>query len=151
MDTATQAQVSVRKIREKDLPFIPKLNKELGYDFDMDQVLVNLKEIYKTGRDVIFVAVNDNDNAIGYLHLSPYILIYYQRAVNILGLVVSESYRNFGVGKMLLNEAEQWARINNFGVIRLVSSDYRHDAHRFYLKNGYIHHKTQINFKKELV
>jgi GNAT superfamily N-acetyltransferase len=150
MQLSGTTQISVRRILEKDYKHIPQLNTELGYSFNLQQVIENMKEICAAGRDVIFVAVNINDEAIGYLHLSPYILIYFERAVNILGLVVSNEYRNLGVGKLLLKAAENWSVEQGYKVIRLVSGDKRIDAHRFYLQNGYTFHKTQKNFKKHL-
>jgi GNAT superfamily N-acetyltransferase len=70
--------------------------------------------------------------------------------VGINGLVVDESIRSRGIGKILLSAAEEWARSIGFDVISVHSNVTRDRAHRFYLRNGYAHVKTQKEFHKSL-
>ena len=53
-----------------------------------------------------------------------------------------------GVGRLLLEQAEQWAREEGIGIVRVWSSDQRHRAHRFYEREGYAVVKTQLAFVK---
>ena len=68
--------------------------------------------------------------------------------VVINGLVVDSDCRGAGVGRLLLQQAEQWAREEGIGIVRVWSSDQRHRAHRFYAREGYKVVKTQLAFVK---
>lgn len=65
-----------------------------------------------------------------------------------MGIAVSSDFRKKGIGKMLLNEVEKWARDTGAYGIRLVSGATRTGAHAFYSACGYIGNKEQKNFKK---
>lgn len=49
-------------------------------------------------------------------------------------MAIEDIYRNKGYGKKILNEAENYAKINGFKEIMLTA---RVSARKFYLKNGY--------------
>ena len=63
--------------------------------------------------------------------------------VNILGFVVKEQYRYLGVGSMLIEKLEFWAKENAFYGIRLVSGYERSNAHKFYEKHGFVNRKNK--------
>ncbi len=139
--------VYVREIREEDYKDIHVLNKELGYSFDESKVKDRIRYILTSTKDKIFVAANE-DSVIGYIHGSPYELLFSDSMVNILGFVVSEEHRGSGIGNMLIEELENWAVKNGFSGVRLVSGMDRINAHRFYENHGYISRKNQKNFVK---
>jgi GNAT superfamily N-acetyltransferase len=66
------------------------------------------------------------------------------------GLVVDESHRGKGVGAILLEKVEDWARQKGCAAISVRSNIIRHEAHKFYLAQGYNHIKTQHAFRKSL-
>jgi GNAT superfamily N-acetyltransferase len=66
------------------------------------------------------------------------------------GLVVDERRRGAGVGRLLLEQAETWARTQGCTSVRLRSNIIRKEAHQFYLKRGYTLVKTQHAFAKPL-
>jgi GNAT superfamily N-acetyltransferase len=68
--------------------------------------------------------------------------------VNILGFVVKGKCRNQGVGKLLGQSLEQWAKENGHTGIRLDSGFSRSAAHRFYESQGYTHVKDHKCFRK---
>ena len=55
----------------------------------------------------------------------------------IMELVVSETKRNRGIGKQLLQKAIETARNEGCKRIELSSSNWRTDSHRFYMENGF--------------
>ncbi|PAB60432.1 GNAT family N-acetyltransferase [Anaeromicrobium sediminis] len=136
-----------RDICEKDFKYISSLNEQLGYDLSESMVKERIKYILENTKDRIIVA-EINNKVIGYIHGSPYELLYYDSVINIVGLVVDKNCRRLGVGKKLINEIELWARENNFKGIRLVSGWDRKGAHDFYEKCGFINRKDQKNFIK---
>jgi ribosomal protein S18 acetylase RimI-like enzyme len=70
--------------------------------------------------------------------------------VEIGGLVVDESCRSQGVGRLLMARVEEWARSNGFTEARLRSNVIRESAHLFYENLGYRVNKTQKSFLKTL-
>jgi len=140
-------QINVRKIEITDYPEIHTLNGELGHECSIEKVKDRIEYITENTKDVILVAQQGNE-VIGYIHGSPYELLYSDSLINILAFVVKEKYRSIGIGSRLLSYLEDWAKENGYCGIRLVSRFERIDAHRFYLNHGYINRKSQKNFIK---
>lgn len=137
----------IREIRAEDYKDIFKLNKELGYLYDIDKVKGRIEYILNSTKDKVFVAQCEG-SVIGYIHGSPYELLFSDPMVNILGFVISEGYRGSGIGNKLIQALEEWASKNGFTGIRLVSGIDRVNAHRFYENHGYVNRKNQKNFVK---
>jgi predicted N-acetyltransferase YhbS len=99
------SSVMIREIRPEDYYDICLLNKELGYDYPLEKVKVRIEHIQKNTKDIIFVAQRENE-VIGYIHGSPYELLYSDSLINILGFVVKERYRSKGVGSLLIQHSK---------------------------------------------
>ena len=139
----------IRKANVQDAHIISRISSDdLGYKCTVELVsgrLINLDD----RREVVFVAENDNI-VVGYVHAEVYRLLYYETMVNILGIAVSFDYRRRGVGKSLLEYAENWARELEINMVRLNSGGTRKEAHAFYRAMGYDSVKEQIRFLKNL-
>ena len=85
---------------------------------------------------------------MGWLHAARVEYFESGACVVINGLVVDSASRGKGIGRLLLEQAEQWAREEGIGIVRVWSSDQRHRAHRFYEREGYAIVKTQLAFVK---
>jgi len=85
---------------------------------------------------------------VGYIHGSPYELLFSGSLVNVLGFVVKKSRRNQGIGGKLIGHLEQWGQEHGFSGIKLLSHPSRTAAHRFYERRGYSFTKDQKNFIK---
>jgi len=72
------------------------------------------------------------------------------RPAEIEGLVVEQRHRGFGIGSMLLAEAEKWARSKSCRIVTLRSNVVRKEARPFYEARGYKVVKTQRAFIKNL-
>ena len=140
--------MNIRKAKLDDYKDLAKLNIDLGYDYPVEKVKKNLKNILDKNIDLLYVAVNENDRAIGFIHFGSYDLIYLDNFIDIIGLVVSNDHRKKGIGKELLDVAENYGKINGYAGVRLVSGEDRIEAHRFYEKCGYHNRKNQKNFIK---
>lgn len=64
------------------------------------------------------------------------------------GLIVDESWRGRGVGKLLMNEIESTLRQRGASVLTLTSGKHRSAAHGFYKAIGY--EETGLRFVKRL-
>jgi len=69
---------------------------------------------------------------------------------DVTGLVVDAACRGRGYGAELLAAAEDWFRARGVEEVVVRSGGQRHDAHRFYDREGYARLKTQVVFRKEL-
>jgi len=132
----------------EDYKGIYRLNKDgFGYDYPIEKTKDKLKIILGLPTDKIFIAEVDGEK-VGYIHLSSYECTYSDSLKNILALVVDESYRKMGIGRKLIETAEEWAKGLGAKGIRLVSGYNRTTAHQFYLSYGYVLRKEQKNFIK---
>lgn len=163
--------MKIRRIEAKDFRSIYVLNQELGYEYPAEEVKKRIEHILENTKDIILVAelyneteIHDeaevpnelelhngskrHNEVVGYIHGSPYELLFSDSMMNLLGFVVSVENRNSGIGKKLIEALEDYAKANGFSGIRLVSGSDRTEAHRFYEKHGYIFRKNQKNFVK---
>lgn len=140
-------QINVRKIKITDYENIYTLNQELGYLYSIKKTKERIQNITENAKDIILVAEYGTE-VIGYIHGSPYELLYMDLLINVLGFVVKEKYRNNGIGNELMNNLEQWAKKNGYSGIRLSTGFDRLNAHRFYQRHGFINIKKQMNFLK---
>jgi GNAT superfamily N-acetyltransferase len=84
----------------------------------------------------------------GYIHLQDYDVTYAIPYKNILGLAVFEHFQRQWMGQALIEAAEDFARADGAGGIRLNSGEGRYGAHLFYEAAGYERVKSQVNFRK---
>jgi len=64
------------------------------------------------------------------------------------GLVVEEGWRGSGIGRRLMQQAEQWAQEQGCWAMHVRSNILRERAHRFYERLGYQSIKTQRVFRR---
>ena len=122
--------------------------EDLGYPCDFSLVVEKIKKL-NSDREAVFVALID-EIVVGFIHVEKYDVLYFETMANILGLAVKSEYRKNGIGKQLINAAEEWAVKNNIKYMRLNSGISRTDAHNFYRHLGYNSEKEQIRFEKNL-
>lgn len=141
-------EVLIRPANPQDGMAIYKLNRDaFGYEFNPQRTCERLTEILSMGRDRIFIAERAG-KVIGYLHAADYDCTYSEPLKNILAICVEDNECGKGVGRMLLQAVEAWAKESGACGVRLVSGFNRQPAHQFYLACGYSHRKDQKNFIK---
>lgn len=140
--------VSIREATITDFEAINLLNESsLGYAFDLYETKKQLQKILKKSYYKVFVA-EVNSVVIGYVHGSDYDNTFSKSLKNIMGISVLKSWQGKGIGKLLLNTIEEWAKEDNCSGVRLVSGLERTSAHLFYEHCGYQKRKEQFNFIK---
>lgn len=140
--------IEVRKARLEDWAMIDQLGQEvLGYEIDQAFSRSRLAVVLSKPANQLFVAFVAGEPA-GYIHLQDYDVTYAIPYKNILGLAVFEQFQRQGIGKALMQAAEDFARSDGAGGIRLNSGEGRYGAHLFYEAAGYERVKSQVNFRK---
>jgi GNAT superfamily N-acetyltransferase len=141
--------IIVRTAEKQDLSQLTVLCKELGYPSQNHDVKKRLEKIQNSHSDIILVAV-EKGMVIGWVHVFSALRLESDPFAEIGGLVVSSKQRGKGVGKILVSEAEKWAKGNGFVNIRVRSKTSRIKTRQFYEKEGYIAIKEQNVFEKSL-
>ena len=139
----------IREIIAQDAAAITLLSHQLGYSISEDQTLQNINTLIQSNRHDVFVAV-DGKKVIGWMGVSHSISLESLPLCEIHGLVVDESYRDKGIGKMLIEKAKQWSRDKGSSKLRLRCNAIRTNAHKFYTHAGFIEIKQQKVFEINL-
>ncbi len=142
-------QVALRPARPSDAPSIAELTRQLGYDVDAELLAPRLARMLARADQQILIAELDG-RLVGWLHGEVAEYLEFGPFVVIGGLVVDRSCRRQGIGRLLMDAAEAWARHQGCSVVRLWSSSTRTAAHKFYESLGYADVKTQHSFLKRI-
>ena len=119
----------------------------LAYDYPPERTKKRLAHILLNPNAMLLVA-ETGGHVIGYIHAVDYDCTYYDSLKSILSLAVEEDYRGQGVGRALVTAIEKWAAVEGSVGVRLVTSAYRNEAHKFYEACGYKLRKEQKNYIK---
>lgn len=142
-------KMTIRDAAIGDVGDINILSKELGYESSAEDTGIRLEYLLRKPLHRILVAEIDG-RAVGYISFEHYEIVYYESGINITALVVKAEHRKKGIGKLLLDAAEDYARENGLAYVRLNSGSQRVEAHEFYRNNGYDSEKDQKRFVKNL-
>src|SRR5438094_640310 len=118
----------------------------LGYPNEPVAIRARIRAMGES--DLLLVAVDANDKAIGFIQAHRVCIIEVGFRVEILGLVVSSSARRSGIGRRLIDEAERWAKHIGAEAVSVRSNTKRTEAHLFYPALGYAKIKTQAVYAK---
>jgi len=135
--------MKIRKAKREDIPVLAKLSAKLGYSADEDLMRCRFEAISNDLFHSIYVAVSDEENVVGWIHIFPRILLISRPIAEIGGLIVEESYRRRGIAKKLIKKAEDWAFRNGYEGIIVRSNAGREESHHFYPAAGYDFLKEQ--------
>ena len=138
--------VTTRTAKEVDAPGLLVLFQQLGYSVDLDNLQSSLRE-YNPCRYALIAEVKERLSGIVVNLIEP--MHEKGRWGLISALVIDESCRGMGVGRILLAEAERIAAASGCSQIELSSSERREQAHKFYQNNGY--KEVRKRFLKSLI
>lgn len=139
----------IRKIELEDLEEVFELLDELyenkiEYSIFVEKYKASLKDNNFYG----VVAVEDNKVAGVLISRLINRLVKKKNILSIDDLIVNEKYRNTGIGKLLIQNAIDYAVSRNCETVELTSRISNTNAHRFYENNSF--EKIQYKFKKHL-
>jgi GNAT superfamily N-acetyltransferase len=135
-------------LQKSDAPALAQLITELGYPTQAAKMESRLESILNDPQYRTFVAINDGRvcGMIGTCSFHSH--EHNGQGGRILALVVSPKERGRGVGRVLIQAAEEDFAGRNITRIALNTRFQREDAHRFYENLGYS--RTGYRFVKEL-
>lgn len=141
--------MEIRKFIQDDLSGICKLiNSELGYNISNNDLGNRILQMQEANNYCIFVALEKNQ-VIGFI--GTHIGLAFEisgKVMRIIALAVNSDYQKMGIGKRLIQEAEQFAIQNDVTVISVNSGLARTGAHIFYEKQNF--HKKGFSFCKKI-
>ena len=141
--------VIIRKANLEDLSIIQELNNSLFKleKENYDSTLVKDWPLSEEGKEYFSDLINNHyvivailDNVIiGYLAGSieekgSYVEVQYGEINN---MIISDEYRDYGIGKLLINNFKEYCKSNNISNIKVVASYKNKNAIEFYRKNGF--------------
>lgn len=147
---SVQATCAVRPAQPRDCGGMAGLAAQLGYECTEDEVRKQLSHMQDANQYAVFVAERPGGEIAGWIGAYLFRSIEAGSCAEVNGLVVDQGMRSRGIGKRLLDAAEQWALSIGCDAISVRSNITRDRAHRFYKNNGYEHVKIQREFRKGL-
>jgi GNAT superfamily N-acetyltransferase len=143
-----EVPIAVRDAIIEDATVIATLLGELGYPSQPEGVRARLARLLAREGSRVFVAER-GATVLGVLGLDRMpVLTSLSDIAMIIALVVTETERRSGVGRLLIARAEDEARGWGCGRIMVTSAEHRADAHTFYQHLGYKY--TGRRFAKEV-
>ena len=157
--------VEVRPARPQDAGSLAALSNQLGYPSSREEVDRRLRRILPDAGHAVFVAEagiesrpgrgsdaarqdSPRPGLAGWVHVFVEHTVESDATAEIGGLVVGESWRGAGIGRLLMERAERWAREAGCGSVTVRSNVIRERAHAFYERLGYKLVKSQRVFRK---
>jgi ribosomal protein S18 acetylase RimI-like enzyme len=147
---ADTLSIEVRQMRPEDTSAVAALTTQLGYPSTEDEIRRRFDLIKDRWDARVFVAQHAGNVIIGWIHVQATYLLECDARAEIWGLVVGEKVRGCGVGRRLVEAAEEWALMRGLSVMTLRSNNLRTEAQGFYEHLGYTVTKTQNAFRKSL-
>jgi GNAT superfamily N-acetyltransferase len=140
----------IRPVRAADAPRITGLLAELGYPGELGAVTRRLAVILRSDTQRVLVAAGGS-RIDGYVSAERRpALPHQEELLEITGLVVDAAARRSGVGRALVEAAEQWAAQQGLRTIVVRSNVVRPESHPFYEGIGYRRKSTSHTYRKEL-
>ena len=140
---------TIRSATVADAEAVARLSGQLGYSSTKEETARRLLEVNGQSEHAVYIAEADGA-PVGWIHVFIEHSLLADTSAEVAGLVIDENHRSRGVGRMLMDQAERWARQHGCGSVRLRSNVVRFRAHAFYERLGYAVIKTQKAFRKSL-
>jgi GNAT superfamily N-acetyltransferase len=140
---AAQLACTVRLPQTGDYEKIADLAEQLHYPSSANQIRMRLDTLAASRQHGVYVAELPGGQIGGWIGLYVFHSVEQDSCAEISGLIVDEQIRSRGVGRLLLEAADRWARSKGCNAISVRSNVIRERAHQFYARNGFEHVKTQ--------
>jgi len=143
-------QGKIRAARAVDVPVLAQLAGELGYPTATGQMERRFARVTTDADHQVFVAEDAAGTVVGWVQVNYTRFLASDPRGEVLALVVAAGSRGRGLGRQLMQAAEQWTRDQGGTQLSLRSNIVRKETHVFYERLGYQVTKTSLNFQKPL-
>jgi GNAT superfamily N-acetyltransferase len=141
---------TIRQMAPEDAAAVAILTSQLGYPSTEVDIKRRYALIHDRSDGQLIVALDIDATVIGWIHVQALRLLEADERAEIWGLVVADTVRGSGVGRLLVEAAEEWAVRRGLDIMGVRSNTLRVEAHAFYEHLGYEVVKTQKVFRKKL-
>jgi len=142
------ARVHVRSAGLTDAPALADLVTQLGYPARPEQVVARLGNLLPAEQGLFVAEVNGA--VVGMVHVSRLATLVADDTADIAAFVVDNERRSQGIGRALLQAAEEWAKQRGCCTLQVRTNIVRQRAHQFYFRNGFRQVKTSLTLVKQL-
>lgn len=137
----------LREAKPADAPRLVELIRELGHEITEAEVRRNLSALKTSGETPLVATLGQK--LVGMCGVSRRVVIHRPAPLGrITALVVASDAQGQGIGRMLVEAAENWMRKGGCQMVEVTSNDRRADAHALYRHLGY--ERSSIRFFKKL-
>jgi GNAT superfamily N-acetyltransferase len=146
-EPAPPPKPKIREAKPGDSKVLAKLIKYLGHEIDEKGVRKNLSRLAKSGETPLVATLDKR--VVGLVGMHRMVAVHRPAPVGRINvLVVAEEAQDHGIGRTLVEAAEQWCRKAGCKIVEVTSNDRRSAAHAFYRHLGY--ERTSMRFMKKL-
>jgi ribosomal protein S18 acetylase RimI-like enzyme len=142
---------AIRQMAPEDAAAVANLTSQLGYPSTEADIKRRYARVQDRVDGQLIVALDINAAVVGWIHVQALPLLEADQLAEIWGLVVADTVRGSGVGRLLVEAAEEWAVKRGLDIMGVRSNTLRLEAHAFYEHLGYKVVKTQKAFRKNLI
>ena len=137
----------IREAKPSDAARLAELIALLEHPIDEKTVRKNLGKLKKAAELPLVVTLDKE--IVGLCGVHAMVTVHRPAPVGrITVLVIDDKSRRHGIGRQLVESAEQWCREQGCQIVEVTSNDRRAAAHAFYRHMGY--ERTSIRFFKKL-
>lgn len=131
-------QYVIRPVKESDLPYIYRFICTLEdnlFDQTIFESIFNKNILHK---DYYYYIAESEGNIVGYISChTQYLLHHCGKVAEIQELFVEETYRNCGIGKLLLTHLEKILVTEGGVSLEVTAQNKRQQTHQFYERYGF--------------
>lgn len=137
----------LRAAKPSDARVLVDLIDSLGHEIDQKTVRKNLAKLAKAGEAPLVATIGKQ--VVGLCGVHRMVTVHRPAPVGRINvLVVAKEAQDLGIGRMLVEAAEQLIKKAGCKLVEVTSNDRRAEAHAFYRHLGY--ERTSIRFFKKL-
>jgi GNAT superfamily N-acetyltransferase len=139
----------IRTAEDRDAEAIAALTETWGHPLSRDEVRLKIHSFAQTAGHQ-FLAAEMAGAVVGFAAMNTALSPGRPgRIGSISGMVVAAQYQRQGIGRRLVDSAEDWLRAQGASYVRVTTASHRaQTAHRFYRALGY--RQTGVRFDKDL-
>jgi GNAT superfamily N-acetyltransferase len=141
----------IRRAAPADAAEIARLAAQFGHPVSAAELRARIAALAAMPTQYLAVAQHSSDTISGWIQAQSRLVLTSGERAEIIGLVVDAAARRLGVGTLLVEAAQQWARDAGVAEIIVRSNVVRDASHVFYLALGYSRLKTQHVYAKTLL